>query len=83
MSDAYILSKYVDTTLFVVRRAKTNKAFFKSVVNQMRNDGLEHVALVFNDVKGREGYYGTSRYYGDKSYYLKRNSYYHDDYFEK
>lgn len=83
VSDAYILSKYVDTTLFVVRRAKTNKAFFKSVVSQMRNDGLEHVALVFNDVKGREGYYGTSRYYGDKSYYLKRNSYYHDDYFEK
>ena len=83
VSDAYILSKYVDTTLFVVRRAKTNKAFFKSVVNQMRNDGLEHAALVFNDVKGREGYYGTSRYYGDKSYYLKRNSYYHDDYFEK
>lgn len=83
VSDAYILSKYVDTTLFVVRRAKTNKAFFKSVVTQMRNDGLEHAALIFNDVKGREGYYGTSRYYGDKSYYLKRNSYYHDDYFEK
>lgn len=83
VSDAYILSRYVDTTLFVVRRAKTNKAFFKSVVSQMRNDGLEHVALIFNDVKGREGYYGTSRYYGDKSYYLKRNSYYHDDYFEK
>lgn len=83
VSDAYILSKYVDTSLFVVRRAKTNKAFFKSVVTQMRNDGLEHAALVFNDVKGREGYYGTSRYYGDKSYYIKRNSYYHDDYFEK
>lgn len=83
VSDAYILSRYVDTTLFVVRRAKTNKAFFKSVVSQMRNDGLEHVALIFNDVKGREGYYGTSRYYGDKSYYLRRNSYYHDDYFEK
>jgi capsular exopolysaccharide synthesis family protein len=83
VSDAYILSKYMDTTLFVVRRGKTNKAFFKSVVTQMKNDGLEHLALVFNDVKGREGYYGTSRYYGDKSYYLKRNSYYHDDYFEK
>lgn len=83
VSDAYILSRYMDATLFVVRRSKTNKAFFKSVVSQMRNDGLDHVALVFNDVKGREGYYGTSRYYGNKSYYLKRNSYYHDDYFEK
>lgn len=83
VSDAYILSKLVDTTMFVVRRAKTNKAFFKSVVGQMYNDGLDRVALIFNDVKGREGYYGTSRYYGDKSYYLKRNSYYHDDYFEK
>ncbi|NDW18388.1 polysaccharide biosynthesis tyrosine autokinase [Dysgonomonas sp. 216] len=83
VSDAYILSKYVDSTLFVIRRAKTNKAFFKSVITQVRDDGLERFALVFNDVKGREGYYGTSRYYGDKSYYLKRNSYYHDDYFEK
>lgn len=83
VSDAYILSKMVDATLFVVRRGKTNKSFFKSVITQVRNDGLEHFALVFNDVKGREGYYGTSRYYGDKSYYLKRNSYYHDDYFEK
>lgn len=83
VSDAYILSRYVNTSLFVVRRAKTNKAFFKSVVNQMKNDGLDHIALIFNDVKGREGYYGTSRYYGDRSYYLKGNSYYHDDYFEK
>ena len=83
VSDAYILSKMVDAILFVVRRGKTNKSFFKSVVTQIKNDGLEHFALVFNDVKGREGYYGTSRYYGDKSYYLKRNSYYHDDYFEK
>lgn len=83
VSDAYILSKMVDATLFVVRRGKTNKAFFKSVVSQVRNDGLDHFALIFNDVKGREGYYGTSRYYGDKSYYMRRNSYYHDDYFEK
>lgn len=82
VSDAYILSEIVDTTLFVVRRAKTSKSFFKSVINQLKYDGVENIALVFNDVKGREGYYGTSRYYGDKTYYLKKNSYYHDDYFE-
>ncbi len=82
VSDAYILSTIADTTLFVVRRAKTNKSFFKSVISQLKYDGVENVALIFNDVKGREGYYGTSRYYGDKTYYLKKNSYYHDDYFE-
>lgn len=83
VSDAYILAKMADTTLFVVRRGKTNKSFFKSVVTQIKNDDVENVALVFNDVKGREGYYGTSRYYGDKTYYLKKKtSYYHDDYFE-
>ena len=82
VSDAYILSEIADTTLFVVRRAKTNKSFFKSVITQLRYDGVEDIALVFNDVKGREGYYGTSRYYGDRTYYLKKNSYYHDDYFE-
>ncbi|MBK5720461.1 polysaccharide biosynthesis tyrosine autokinase [Dysgonomonas sp. Marseille-P4677] len=82
VSDAYILSEIADTTLFVVRRAKTNKSFFKSVISQLKYDGVEDIALVFNDVKGREGYYGTSRYYGDKTYYLKKNSYYHDDYFE-
>lgn len=82
VSDAYILSEIADTTLFVVRRAKTNKSFFKSVISQLKYDGVDNIALVFNDVKGREGYYGTSRYYGDKTYYLKKNSYYHDDYFE-
>ncbi|MDR1882819.1 MAG: polysaccharide biosynthesis tyrosine autokinase [Prevotella sp.] len=82
VSDAYILSETADTTLFVVRRAKTNKSFFRSVITQLKYDGVEDVALVFNDVKGREGYYGTSRYYGDRTYYLKKNSYYHDDYFE-
>ncbi|NDV78183.1 exopolysaccharide transport family protein [Dysgonomonas sp. 511] len=82
VSDAYILSEQVDTTLFVVRRAKTNRSFFKSVISQLKYDGVDNIALVFNDVKGREGYYGTSRYYGDKTYYLKKNSYYHDDYFE-
>lgn len=82
VSDAYILSEIADTTLFVVRRAKTNKSFFKSVISQLKYDGVEDIALIFNDVKGREGYYGTSRYYGDKTYYLKKNSYYHDDYFE-
>lgn len=82
VSDAYILSDIADTTLFVVRRAKTNKSFFKSVISQLKYDGVENVAMIFNDVKGREGYYGTSRYYGDKTYYLKKNSYYHDDYFE-
>ena len=82
VSDAYILSTIADTTLFVVRRGKTNKSFFKSVISQLKYDGVENVALIFNDVKGREGYYGTSRYYGDKTYYLKKNSYYHDDYFE-
>jgi capsular exopolysaccharide synthesis family protein len=81
VSDAYILSEIADTTLFVVRRAKTNKSFFKSVITQLRYDGVEDIALVFNDVKGREGYYGTSRYYGDRTYYLKKNSYYHDDSF--
>ncbi|MFV0469887.1 MAG: polysaccharide biosynthesis tyrosine autokinase [Dysgonomonas sp.] len=83
VSDAYVLAKLVDTTLFVVRRAKTNKSFFKSVIGQLKNDGIYNVGLIFNDVKGREGYYGTSRYYGDKAYYLRKNSYYHDDYFEK
>lgn len=82
VSDAYLLAKEVDTTLFVVRRAKTNRAFFKSVINQLRSDGVANTSLIFNDVKGREGYYGTSRYYGDRTYYLKKNSYYHDDYFE-
>lgn len=82
VSDAYILSRYVDTTLFVVRRNKTSKAFFKSVTTQLRYDNVSNLSIVFNDVKGREGYYGTARYYGDKTYYLKKSNYYHDDYFD-
>lgn len=83
VSDAYVLSAMVDATLFVVRRNKTSKTFFKSVIDQLKVDGVQNIAIIFNDVKGREGYYGTARYYGDRSYYLKKSSYYHDDYFEK
>ena len=83
VSDAYIISKYVDVNLFIVRRAKTNRSFFKSVSNQMRADGVSNLGIILNDVKGREGYYGTSRYYGNSDYYIKRNSYYHNDYFEE
>lgn len=83
VSDAYILAKIVNTTMFVVRKDKTSKSFFKSVINQIKFDEIDHIAIVFNDVKGREGYYGTSRYYGDKTYNIKKNSYYHDDYYEE
>lgn len=44
---------------------------------------IRNLSVIFDEVKGREGYYGTARYYGGKTYYLKKNNYYHGDYFEE
>ena len=84
VSDAYFLARQVDTLLYVVRNEKTNRNFLRYTINELRDDNINNMAIVYNDVNLRSGYsgYGSRRYYGRSSYYIKHDSYYHDDYLE-
>lgn len=79
MLDAHFLSKLVDVVLFVVRNEKTNKNFLKYTVQELKEDGIDNIAVIYNDVDSKGGYYGSKRYYGKSSYYLKHSSYYHEE----
>jgi capsular exopolysaccharide synthesis family protein len=79
VSDAHFLARLVDVVLFVVRNEKTNKNFMKYTVKELVDDGINNMAVIYNDVDTKVGYYGGRRYYGKSSYYLKHGNYYHND----
>ena len=53
VSDAYILSAYSDSTLFVVRHRYTPKAIVRLLDQNNKIKSLKNVAIVFNGVKAR------------------------------
>ncbi|GHT75825.1 sugar transporter [Bacteroidia bacterium] len=79
VSDAHFLARLVDVVVFAVRNEKTNKNFFKFTIKELQEDGIHNLAIVYNDVNTKGGYYGSRRYYGKSSYYLKHGSYYHNE----
>ena len=84
VSDAHFLARYMDVLLYVVRNEKTNKNFLRYTVNELKDDNVANMVIVYNDVNLRSGYsgYGNKRYYGRSSYYVKHDAYYHNDYLE-
>ncbi len=81
VSDAHFLARHVDTVLYVVRNNKTNRNFFKYTIKELKEDNINNMVIVYNDVNLRSGYsgYGSKRYYGKSSYYIKHDSYYHNE----
>ena len=84
VSDAHYLARHIDILLYVVRNEKTNKNFLRYTINELKDDNVANMAIIYNDVNLRSGYsgYGNKRYYGRSSYYVKHDSYYHNDYLE-
>jgi capsular exopolysaccharide synthesis family protein len=79
VGDAYALTHLVDANLFVVRQDKTNKLFFKTVIEQIKQDNVPNLYIVLNDVNFNKtesaGYLGYIR----NSYaVLEEEAYYSD-----
>jgi capsular exopolysaccharide synthesis family protein len=74
VSDAHFLAHLVDIMLYVVRDEKTNKNFFKHTIHELQEDGINNMAIIYNDVNAK-----VSHYYGKGSYYLKHGSYYQNE----
>lgn len=76
VSDAMTLSKYADSTLYLVRQGHTFKKQVGLIDEFYKDDKLPKVSIIINDVKIKPGYgyYGYGRYgygygYGYGSYY--------------
>jgi capsular exopolysaccharide synthesis family protein len=76
VSDAMTLSKYVDSTLYLVRQGHTFKKQIGLIDEFYKENKLPKVSIIINDVKIKPGYgyYGYGRYgygygYGYGSYY--------------
>lgn len=73
LSDAYVISKYCDATLYVVRHRHTRKVFIQRLDENNKINELKNMAIVFNGVKprgfGKNGYgygYGYGYIYNEK-----------------
>ncbi|MCL1943727.1 MAG: polysaccharide biosynthesis tyrosine autokinase [Candidatus Azobacteroides sp.] len=66
VSDALILEKYTDITLYVVRHNYTTKESLKNIENLHKNDRFKKMNIVINGVKDDTLYYG----------YKYKNTYY-------
>ena len=76
VSDAQTLSKFADSTLYLVRQGHTFKKQVVLIDEFYRENKLPKVAIIINDIKMKAGYgyYGYGRYgygygYGYGSYY--------------
>ena len=76
VSDAMTLSKFADSTLYLVRQGHTFKKQITLIDEFYQNNKLPKVSIIINDVKIKAGYgyYGYGRYgygygYGYGSYY--------------
>jgi capsular exopolysaccharide synthesis family protein len=76
VSDAMTLSKYADSTLYLVRQGHTFKKQIGLIDEFYKEEKLPKVSIIINDVKIKPGYgyYGYGRYgygygYGYGSYY--------------
>jgi tyrosine-protein kinase Etk/Wzc len=67
VTDAYLLSQFCDSTLYVVRHAYTPRIYLQLLDENNRVKGLKNLALIFNGVKSRgigKGGYGNGYGYG-------------------
>jgi capsular exopolysaccharide synthesis family protein len=63
VTDAYILSAYCDTTLYIIRHEYTPKVFIQRLDENNKINQLKNIALVFNGVHSR-GFFKNNYGYG-------------------
>lgn len=58
VTDAYIISKLTDVTLFVIRHDYTPKMFLKKLAEQHKIKNLKNPAIIYNGIRGK----GVNKY---------------------
>ena len=63
VTDAFLLMKYSDVNLFIVRQGVTNKNIFGSIIKDLENRNL-NISIVINGIQTNKGGYGYGKKYG-------------------
>ena len=61
VTDAFLLMKYTDVNLYIVRQGHTDKNIFSSIINDIESRGMK-VSIVINGIH-QEGGYGYGKYH--------------------
>lgn len=64
VADTYIISKYADITLYILRASVTKKNFIGMIEEMEKSNKIKNLALVLNDVKLADSAYGYGYDYG-------------------
>jgi capsular exopolysaccharide synthesis family protein len=76
VTDATVLSPFVDGVIIVMRPGETKLAAARQAVDQLRRVGANLIGVVLNDVNIKRTKYG---YYYDKGYQIYGSEYYYSD----
>ena len=91
VTDAFVLMRFADVKLFIVRQGVTNKNIFGSIIKDLEDRGID-ASIVINGIQTNKGYYGkrygSYRYgygyaygYGYGRYGSQHSGYYGNDYY--
>ncbi len=69
VSDAYLMTRFADVTLYVVRQGYTHKEAFKNNIEHILQKKIPNVSIILNDVKAR----GMAYDYGYEYSYYSEN----------
>ena len=58
VTDAFLLMKYADVNLFIVRQNFTHKKVFASIINDVEKRKIPNVNILINDVRLSRNAYG-------------------------
>lgn len=83
VTDAFVISKFVDHTVFVLRQNYSPKEFVRSIDEYYRSGKLKNMSILLNDIyKSGLGYgygQGYAYHYGYSYGYLSKGASYYDD----
>ena len=65
VTDAFLLMRFADVKLFIVRQGVTNKNIFGSIVKDLEERGMD-MSIIINGIETSKGYYGKR--YGSYRY---------------
>ncbi len=69
VADAYIIMKYVDEFVLIIRAGVTEKGAFERVYGTLSNSGFDITGVVMNAMTEEHHSYGAGYYYNNDAYY--------------